>query len=229
MSQCARGRELGLAPAAGDLGHDVGGGEVAARRAAGVEHLQHPQPVVACKLAGEGGDEILAQEARRAIAMGLVDRQHAASAEMGGLERGGDLVGVVGEIVDHRYAAGAADGLEPPPHALEARERRRHLGKRHVEGAAGGDGGERVRDIVQARHLQGEAHVVYAKAAAGHGQLHILAAHIGAGGEAEAERAAGKRVEIFGVAHHERLAGAGAQARRTSRRPRPSPCGRAAD
>ena len=94
---------------------------------------------------------------------------------------------------------------------MEARERRRHLGKRHAEGAAGGDGGERVRTLCKPGTVQGEAHIVHAKAAAGHGQLHILAANIGAGGEAEAERAAGKRVEIFGIAHHERLAGAGAQ------------------
>ena len=157
---CARGRELGLAPAAGDLGHDVGGGEVARSRC---RRRRTPPASTAGRrpqLAGESGDEVLAQEARRAVAMRLVDGEHAACRrDARGLERGGDLVGVVGEIVDHLDAAGGADGLEPPPHALEARERRRHLGKRHAERAAGGDRGERVRDIVRARHRQREGHV----------------------------------------------------------------------
>ena len=42
-------------------------------------------------------------------------------------------------------------------------------------------------------------------------ELDVLAANIGAGAEAEAQRAAGKRIEILGLAHHQAFARAGAQ------------------
>src|SRR5512146_2697156 len=48
--------------------------------------------------------------------------------------------------------AGSADGLEAPPHTLEAAERANHVRKRHIERARGGDGGERIGDVMPARH-----------------------------------------------------------------------------
>ena len=90
-------------------------------------------------------------------------------------------------------------------------KRRDHVGKRHVERAAGGDGRKRIGDIVPAGHRQAEANLLDLKAASRGPELDVLAANIGARPEAEAERAAGKRIEILVLADHEGLARARAQ------------------
>ena len=128
-----------------------------------------------------------------------------------GGKRGGDLVGVMREIIHHGDAARLAHGLKAPADALERAKRRDHVGKRHVERAAGGDGRKRVGDIVPARHRQAEANLLDLKAASRGPELDGVPANIGARPEAEAERAAGKRIEILVLADHEGLARARAQ------------------
>ena len=72
-----RRRELGVSALGGDLGDDVGRGKVARRRTARVKYFEHPETVVWLKLAGENPDEVVAQEARRTVAMRLIDGEHA--------------------------------------------------------------------------------------------------------------------------------------------------------
>ena len=207
----ARRGEFGEPPPRGDLGNDVGGGEIAQRGAAGIEHLQHEDMVLRPQHLREGLDEIPAQEARGSVAVRLIDGEHAGAPRLRGAERGGDLVGVVGEVVHHLHAARGADGLEAAADALEGGERPDHVRKRHIEAARRGDGRERVQDIVAAGDRQREGDVLDAEAAAPGMQLDIFAANIGDRAEAEAQSASGERIEIFVLADHQRFAGAGAQ------------------
>ena len=68
----------------------------------------------------------------------------------------GDLVGVVGEVVDHRDAARAAHGFEAAADAGEARERRRGTVERDAAGPGGGERGHRVGDVVPPGHLEAD-------------------------------------------------------------------------
>ena len=56
--------------------------------------------------------------------MGLKHQQQAAGKCVHGVERGGDLVGVVGEVVDHGDPVGGAHDLEPAADAAELAEMR---------------------------------------------------------------------------------------------------------
>ena len=116
-------RKRASRPGGGDPGHQVGGRDVAGDGAAGVEDLRQPEHVVGAQGRGEGRDQGVLQEARGAEAVGLEHRQQAAAALQAGPGRGqggGDLVGVVGEVVDHLDAAGRAQADEAPGHAAEA-------------------------------------------------------------------------------------------------------------
>src|SRR5262249_25426822 len=150
-------REFRVDTAGDDLAHEVGGGEVADGGAAGVEDLQQPKVVARREARGEGLDEILTQEARGTVAVRLVDGEDARGAQAGGGDRGGDLRGVVREVVDHLDAVRATERLEAAGDAAKRRERRRHRIQRDTGGAAGGDRGECVLDIVPPGNGQREA------------------------------------------------------------------------
>ncbi len=79
---------------------------------------------------------------------------------MAGGEGGGDLVGVVAEIVDDGDSGAGADDLETPPKPFEAAERLGRRAERNSGGAGGGESGEGVGDIVAARDLQGDGNAL---------------------------------------------------------------------
>ena len=89
------------------------------------------------------------------IAVRLEHDQQAAGEGVQRRERGGDLVRVVPEIVDHGDAARRADRFEP---ALEAGEAAPAPRAASASGSAAGprrgDRGERIGDIVAAGHLE---------------------------------------------------------------------------
>ena len=87
----------------------------------------------------------------RTVAVRLEHQQQAAGKRVHGFERGRDLVGVVGEVVDHGDVVGGADDLEPPADAAELAEMRRGLREADAAGLRDAERGERVGDVVQAR------------------------------------------------------------------------------
>ena len=86
--------------------------------------------------------------------MGLKHQQQAAGKRVHGFERGGDLVGVVGEVVDHGDLIGGAHDLQPPADAAELAQMRRGLREADAAGLRGTQRRERVGDVVQPRHFQ---------------------------------------------------------------------------
>ena len=81
-----------------------------------------------------------------------------------GRKRGGDLVRIVGEIVDHGHAPRRPHHLEPTLDANEALNRLRRALERHANGARGAQRRQRIRHIVPPRHLEPNAQVRAARA-----------------------------------------------------------------
>jgi hypothetical protein len=67
----------------------------------------------------------------------LEHQKQSAREGMQRVERGGDLVGVVRKVVDHRNAARFADDLEPAADAGETRQRLGRLREAHAAGLRG--------------------------------------------------------------------------------------------
>ena len=61
---------------------------------------------------GEGGDQLVLHRPERAVAVRLEEEQQPAGEGVEGAQGGGDLVGIVPEIVDHRDAVRLADLFE---------------------------------------------------------------------------------------------------------------------
>ena len=72
-------------------------------------------------------------------------------------ESGGDLVGVVPEVVDDGDVFCGSDDLETPADADEVHQRQGGVAQRQAAGAGGGDGGEAVGEVVAAGRLQADA------------------------------------------------------------------------
>src|SRR5262249_46340360 len=79
--------------------------------------------------------------------------------------------------------------------------------------AARGDGGERVVDVVPARHRQLEAHAFDLEAAARRRQRYVSGAHGGARTGPENDRPGGEGLEVRVLADHQALAGARTEGR----------------
>jgi hypothetical protein len=71
-----------------------------------------------------------------------------------GAQGGGDLVGIVPEIVDHRDAAGLADFLEAAAQAFKAAQHFGGGGKGNADGSDRRDCRQRIRGIVVAGYLK---------------------------------------------------------------------------
>ena len=108
----AGGDVEGLAASGEDGGGDFGAAGAAVDGAAEIDGVGEDQQVVGAHLVGERVDEDGAEDLERTVAMGLEEEQQAAGEGVEGLQRGGDLVGVVGEVVDDGDAASLADDLE---------------------------------------------------------------------------------------------------------------------
>src|SRR5205814_1077602 len=100
----------------------------------------------------EGVAEVAPEPRRAAVAVGLEDGDDAGPLPLpGGGQRGLDLAGEVGVVVDQRDAVDLALELEAPGHAGEAAERRPDgvEGDADLDGQGGGAGG--VAGVVPAR------------------------------------------------------------------------------
>src|SRR5262249_25566797 len=143
---------------------------------------------LALELAGEGPDEVLAQEARWAITVRLVNGKHSFGPEPRRPDRGGDLLGIVGEVVDHLDGARLADGLEPASDPFEGGERLDHVGKLDAEHPRRGDGGESVGDVMRSGNREHEGYVLHPEMTRKGVELDVLAANVSPVGQAESER-----------------------------------------
>ena len=94
--------------------------------------------------------------------MRLKQDQQPAVEGVQGLQRGRDLVGVMGEVVDDGDVAGRSDHFHPATDAGESLQRLDRLGRRHAQRPGRAQRRQRVGDIVRAGHVQN--HVVFAPA-----------------------------------------------------------------
>ena len=103
----------------------------------------------------ERGEELVVQVEGAAVPVRLErDDQAAAEAAASGRERGTDLRRVVPVVVDHEHPPGLALDLEAALDAREAGERPLDRRERHLQVQGHRGGGERVGDVVGARHLE---------------------------------------------------------------------------
>src|SRR5690606_16844785 len=152
----ARGQGLGAAACGADAGGDVLAADAAVGGAAVIDGLGHQQDVVRAQQAGEAVDELVLHQPERPEAVRLEQDQKPAVEGVQGLEGGGDLVRVVGEVVDDGDAVRGPDQLHAAADAGEGLQRRDGPVERHAGGAHGGEGGEGVGDVVGAGHGQGD-------------------------------------------------------------------------
>ena len=108
----------------------------------------------AAQLLRKARDEFVLHLLQRAVAMRLEQHQQPAGKIMQRVERGGDLVGVMGEVVDHGDAVRLAHHFHAPPDSRKALQRRGRLRQRHAGRVAAADRGQRIGHIVAAGHAQ---------------------------------------------------------------------------
>ena len=105
----------------------------------------------------------------------------------------------------------AKSSITVTPRATPTVWKRRPTPWKEAKGATGCDGRKSVGNIVPARHRQTEAYLFDGKAATRGVEFNVVSANVGAWTEAEAKRAAGERIEILVLAHHQGFARARTQ------------------
>ena len=104
--------------------------------------------------AGERRTEGVHQRRRSGKAMRLKGDDNPSPERTGGLEHRGDLGRVVSVVVDDEDAVRLAANVEPPLRAAKVPEAGRGLLEGHAQFRGDGDRGQRVLQVVPARHLQ---------------------------------------------------------------------------
>jgi hypothetical protein len=105
--------------------------------------------------AGKALHQGVAHQTNRSVAVGLKHQQQAAGKRVHGFERGRDLVGIVGKVVDHGDAIGFAHDLQPAADTAELAEMGRRCSQGHAARLRRAQCGERVGHVVQPRNFQG--------------------------------------------------------------------------
>ena len=141
-----------MQPTRAHASDDVLAGDAAIDGTTEIDRVRHQQHIVGVHVAREALNERIAHQSQRAEAVRLEHDQQTAWEGVQRVERGGDLIGVVAEIVDDGDATRFADDFEAPFRAGKALERLSCLRKRQTVRAGGGYRGERVGDIVLAWH-----------------------------------------------------------------------------
>ena len=118
-----------IAAALVDGGDDFAAGDAAVDRSAEIDRLGHEQNVRLVHVTREAIDQGVSHQAHRPVAVRLEHQQQTAGKVVQGLQRGGDLVGVVGEVVDHGDGVGRAHHLQSPADAAKRRPKSRGFRK----------------------------------------------------------------------------------------------------
>jgi hypothetical protein len=134
--------------------NDCVGALAAINCATEINRIGHDQHIIGRHICRKHLNQLITHLFERAVTMRLKHHQQPPGEGVERAECGGDLIGVMPEIIDHGHAARNADHFKPPPQPGKAANRLRRFAQIKPCSLSGAERGHGVRHIMLTRNLK---------------------------------------------------------------------------